>query len=184
MKKPVLIIPVENQVRELDAKLLLVCVAAKRDLASIIGPKRKIENHIASFPRGIFLSKSLRIAKRRFFPISRLLGHEIVAWDEEALVHLTKRNRTLVRANNLRRGMTRKDEKPPEDHWKRRFPELESKLLDEYYKYKGWNLEGVPTRETLHDLGLDYVYEDFVERGILKEEGVAAGGATSKGSAS
>ena len=88
MKKPVLLIPVENQVRELDAKLLLACVAAKRGFTSIIGPKRKIENHIASFPRGIFLSKSLRIVKRRFFPISRLLGHEIVAWDEEALVHL------------------------------------------------------------------------------------------------
>jgi surface carbohydrate biosynthesis protein len=88
MKKPVLFIPVENQVRELDAKLLLACVAAKRNLTSIIGPKRKIENHIASFPRGIFLSKSLRIVKRKFFPISRLLGHEIVAWDEEALVHL------------------------------------------------------------------------------------------------
>ena len=88
MQKPVLLIPVENQVRELDAKLLLACVAAKRDFTSIIGPKRKIENHIASFPRGIFLSKSLRIAKRMFFPISRLLGHEIVAWDEEALVHL------------------------------------------------------------------------------------------------
>ena len=88
MNKPVLLIPVENQVRELDAKLLLACVAAKRDLTSIIGPKRKIENHIASFPRGIFLSKSLRIVKRKFFPIARLLGHEIVAWDEEALVHL------------------------------------------------------------------------------------------------
>jgi len=88
MKTPVLLIPVENQVRELDAKLLLACVAAKRGLGSIIGPKRKIENLIASFPRGIFLSKSLRIVKRKFFPIARLLGHEIVAWDEEALVHL------------------------------------------------------------------------------------------------
>jgi surface carbohydrate biosynthesis protein len=88
MQKPVLLIPVENQVRELDAKLLLACVAAKQDFTSIIGPKREIENHIASFPRGIFLSKSLRIAKRTFFPISRLLGHEIVSWDEEALVHL------------------------------------------------------------------------------------------------
>jgi len=87
-KKPVLLIPVENQVRELDAKLLLACIAAKRGLTAFIGPKRKMENHIASFPRGIFLSKSLRIAKRKFFPISRLLGHEIVAWDEEALVHL------------------------------------------------------------------------------------------------
>jgi aldehyde:ferredoxin oxidoreductase len=94
--------------------------------------------------------------------------------DEEGLVHLTKRNRNLVRASNLRRGMTRADEKPPEDHWKRRFPELERKLLDEYYTYKGWNRDGVPTRETLHELDLDYVYEDFVQRGILKEEAVAA----------
>jgi len=88
MKKHVLLIPVENQVRELDAKLLLACVAAKREFTSIIGPKWKIESHIASFPRGIVLSKSLRVAKRSFFPISRLLGHEIVSWDEEALVHL------------------------------------------------------------------------------------------------
>ena len=90
--------------------------------------------------------------------------------DEEGLTHLTKRNRTLVRANNLRRGMTRADEKPPEDHWKRRFPDLEAKLLDEYYKFKGWNREGVPTQETLHALDLDYVAEDFLKRGILKND--------------
>jgi surface carbohydrate biosynthesis protein len=83
-----LIIPVENQVRELDARLLLACVAARRALPAIIGPKREVESRIASFPRSIFLSKSLRIGKRRFFPVSRKLGHEIVAWDEEALVHL------------------------------------------------------------------------------------------------
>ena len=85
---PALLIPVENQVRELDAKLLLACIAAKRGIPSIIGPKREVEFRIASFPRGIFLSKSLRIGNRKFFPISRQLGHEIVAWDEEALVHL------------------------------------------------------------------------------------------------
>ena len=79
--------------------------------------------------------------------------------------------------------MTRKDEKPPEDHWKRRFPELEAKLLDEYYKYKGWNNEGIPTRETLHDLDLDYVYEEFVRMGILKEEeGASASVASMEGS--
>jgi surface carbohydrate biosynthesis protein len=86
--KPALLIPVENQVRELDAKLLLACVAANRGLHSIIGPKREIEFRIASFPRSIFLSKSLRIGNRKFFPTARQLGHEIVAWDEEALVHL------------------------------------------------------------------------------------------------
>ena len=38
-KKPALLVPVENQVRELDAKLLLACVAARRGLPSIIGPQ-------------------------------------------------------------------------------------------------------------------------------------------------
>ncbi|MBI4616517.1 MAG: aldehyde dehydrogenase [Planctomycetes bacterium] len=87
--------------------------------------------------------------------------------DEPALTHLTRRNRTLVRANNLRRGLKRQDERPPDDHWKNRFPELEAKLLDEYYKFKGWNSEGVPTRETLNELDLDYVADDFEQRGIL-----------------
>jgi benzoyl-CoA reductase subunit BamB len=78
--------------------------------------------------------------------------------------------RNLVRANNIRRGMRREDEKPPEDHWKKRFPEYEQKLMDEYYKYRGWNSNGIPTKETLMNLNLGYVYEDFVKRGILKEE--------------
>ena len=86
--EPALLIPVENQVRELDAKLLLACVAANKGLHAVIGPKREIEFRIASFPRSIFLSKSLRIGNRKFFPTTRKLGHEIVAWDEEALVHL------------------------------------------------------------------------------------------------
>lgn len=94
--------------------------------------------------------------------------------DEAALNQLTARNRNLVRANNLRRGLRREDEKPPEDHWKHRFPELEEKLLQEYYKFKGWNREGIPTRETLHELDLDYVAEDFLKRGILKEDGAGS----------
>jgi aldehyde:ferredoxin oxidoreductase len=66
--------------------------------------------------------------------------------------------------------MRRKDEKPPEDHWKHRFPEIEANLLDEYYKFKGWNNEVIPTKETLHELGLDYVGEDLEQRGIYKKE--------------
>ena len=90
--------------------------------------------------------------------------------DEPGLVRLTRRNRNLVRANNIRRGLRREDEKPPEDHWKKRFPELEAKLLDEYYKFKGWNRQGIPTRKTLHELHLDYVAEDFAARGISTDE--------------
>ena len=55
-----------------------------------------------------------------------------IEMDEEILTQAVKRYRTLVRANNIRRGMRRKDEKPPEDHWKKRIPELEKELLDKY----------------------------------------------------
>ncbi|MGI6307754.1 MAG: aldehyde ferredoxin oxidoreductase N-terminal domain-containing protein [Dethiobacteria bacterium] len=90
--------------------------------------------------------------------------------DEAELTLAAKRNRNLIRAVNIRRGMRRADEKPPENHWRRRFPELEEELLDTYYKFRGWNEEGIPTKETLHELDLAYVSEDFEQRGILKNE--------------
>jgi len=89
--------------------------------------------------------------------------------DEEKLTEVYRRNRNLVRAINVRRGLRRVDEKPPEDHWKKRFPELEEKLLDTYYKFKGWNNDGIPMKETLEGLGLGYVAEDFLQRGILTD---------------
>jgi surface carbohydrate biosynthesis protein len=83
-----LLIPVENQVRELDPKLLLACIAARRGFSSVIGSRQQLDFRITSFPRGIYLSKSMTIRSLRMFKILRNLGHEIVAWDEEALVHL------------------------------------------------------------------------------------------------
>jgi surface carbohydrate biosynthesis protein len=83
-----LLIPVENQVRELDAKLLLACVAARRGLSSFIGSKRDVDDRIASFPRSIYIAKSLLHGHRKLFRTARQLGHEIVAWDEDSLVHL------------------------------------------------------------------------------------------------
>ena len=85
--KATLFMPVENQVRELDSKLLLACIAAKRGFSSVIGSRREMHIHISSFPRGIYLAKSLPVHRNIIFKIMRKLGHEIVAWDEEALVH-------------------------------------------------------------------------------------------------
>jgi len=99
--------------------------------------------------------------------ISAALGIDL---DEDGLSLITKRNRTLIRAFNVRRGLTRADEKPPENHWKKRFPELEAELLDAYYKFKGWDNQGVPTRESLEELDLAYVAEDLEQRGIIKNE--------------
>ena len=86
--KAALLMPVENQVRELDAKLLLACIAARRGFASYIGPRREMHYNITAFPRGIYLSKSITISSYLVFLIISNLGHEVVAWDEEALVHL------------------------------------------------------------------------------------------------
>jgi aldehyde:ferredoxin oxidoreductase len=88
--------------------------------------------------------------------------------DEEELKQIVNRSRNLHRAFNNNRGMTRADEKPPEDHWRHRFPELEEELLTTYYKYKGWNYDGIPTRERLEELDLGYVADDLEKRGILK----------------
>ena len=83
-----ILIPVENQVREFDAKLLLACVAAHRGFSSVIGSRREMEFRIASFPRSIYLSKSMTIRSALLFKVAHKVGHHIVAWDEEALVHL------------------------------------------------------------------------------------------------
>jgi benzoyl-CoA reductase subunit BamB len=89
--------------------------------------------------------------------------------DEAGLTQVYNRNRNLLRAINVRRGLRRADEVPPEDHWKKRFPELEAQLLDAYYKFKGWNNDGVPTKEALQALDLGYVAEDLEKRGIYDE---------------
>jgi benzoyl-CoA reductase subunit BamB len=99
--------------------------------------------------------------------ISAATGIEM---DEDRLTQVYNRNRNMIRAINVRKGLRRADEKPPEDHWRKRFPELEEQLLDAYYKFKGWDNDGIPTRETLFGLKLGHVADDLEERGIIKNE--------------
>jgi aldehyde:ferredoxin oxidoreductase len=87
--------------------------------------------------------------------------------DTDRLLEISRRNRQLVRAINARRGLRRADEKAPADLWQTTDPEMEQKLLDAYYRFRGWNGDGIPTKETMEGLGLGYVNEDFVKRGIL-----------------
>ncbi len=87
-QKFALLIPVENQVRELDAKLLLACVAARQGFRSFVGFRREMHFNIDAFPSGIYISKSMTRASDMMFAIMQDLGHKVVAWDEEALVHL------------------------------------------------------------------------------------------------
>ncbi|WP_459947517.1 aldehyde ferredoxin oxidoreductase C-terminal domain-containing protein [Desulfocastanea catecholica] len=73
--------------------------------------------------------------------------------------------------HSVRRGLKRKDERPPEDHWSVRDEEIEQKLLDDYYEFKGYNKDGIFTKETVGKLGLGYLSKDLLERGILTDNG-------------
>jgi surface carbohydrate biosynthesis protein len=86
--RPTLIVPVESQVRELDAKLLLACVAAERGFSVVLGSRALLHFEAARLARGVYLAKSMRTLSEKMFSILRELGHEIVAFDEEALVRL------------------------------------------------------------------------------------------------
>lgn len=86
-----LILPVEIQSRELDAKLLLACVLAERGGEAIVGCHQAIKRNLHLMPRSIYVSKgvtqhSLELYSRR----AERSGHTIVAWDEEGLVYMTR----------------------------------------------------------------------------------------------
>jgi aldehyde:ferredoxin oxidoreductase len=98
--------------------------------------------------------------------ISSATGMDV---DKDGLRKIVNRSRNLHRAFNNLRGMRRADELPPADHWRRRFPDLEETLTTKYYKFKGWNQDGVPTRERLHELDLDYVAKDLEKKGVYQD---------------
>lgn len=90
--------------------------------------------------------------------------------DSDKLWLMARRNRMLVRAINNLRGMRRVHEKPPADHWKVRNHPVEQEYLDDYYEFRGWNNDGVIKKETLEELGLDYMVPEFEKRGIWTEK--------------
>lgn len=106
--------------------------------------------HIFNLPKFIYLAAGIEM-------------------DSDTLWKIASRNRNLIRAINIRRGLRRADEKPPADHWKKREPEMEEKMLDAYYAFKGWNEDGIPTKQKLNELDLGFVTEDFLRRGIFSK---------------
>ncbi len=83
-----LLIPVESQVREFDAKLLIACVAAEAGFEAIIGSRAHIHHYASRVRGGIYIAKSMRQISSRMFNIINQLGHRIVAWDEESLIRM------------------------------------------------------------------------------------------------
>lgn len=105
--------------------------------------------------------------------VSYVTGMDI---DETEALKACKRVEALIRSYNVRVGLRREKDTVPEKYFKEKpedplyqtiDKEKWNKMLDIYYELKGWNREGIPTKETLDKLGLGYVREELDRRGIL-----------------
>ena len=94
-----------------------------------------------------------------------ILGKEV---DPYELFKVGERSQNLQRLLNVRDGMSRKDDTAPAKlflpaatgsrAFKAPTHEEFDWMLDEYYKKRGWDENGIPTKEKLEELGLgDYV---------------------------
>ncbi len=106
--------------------------------------------------------------------ISCVTGMDVT---EVGLTKIARRIINLVRAYNVREGIRRKDdyESVPKHAFERTPPSPEvklspavfNKLIDRFYEIRGWDSDGIPTKETLAESGLDYVRQELERRGIL-----------------
>ena len=94
--------------------------------------------------------------------IKNLLGYEFTVND---FIKISRRYYNLARSYNVREGLTRKDDTLPARLLEEPLPEGPAQgqvvnlkvLLDAYYKIRGWDDNGKPTKELLTSLGLDWV---------------------------
>jgi len=104
--------------------------------------------------------------------LSSVTGMEV---DEEQLNTYCERMTSLVRAFNVREGITKKDDTIPDMFFskpsivtgvtldRKKFDEM----VGEVYSLHGWDENGIPTRDRLEELGIKYVADDLEERGIM-----------------
>jgi len=96
----------------------------------------------------------------------------------EELMKAAERAVNLIKAANVREGFDRKDDRFP-DGWfgKEKHKDYYEKveitkeiaygLLDDYYDERGWDLKtGIPTKEKLIELGLNFVITDAEKIGV------------------
>lgn len=98
-----------------------------------------------------FISKALPLAK--IVDLYRAgTGLDV---DADHLMRAAERALVVQRLFNVREGLTREMEVGDQSHMKPEHQEKLHRLLDEYYGYHGWTLDGIPTPETLERLGLE-----------------------------
>ncbi len=104
--------------------------------------------------------------------VSQVTGKDL---SDKALDRYNERVETLIRAFNVREGLTRNDDTIPSSY----FTKVSSRygykldrdrfddLLTKYYTLRGWGEDGMPRKDRLSALGLDYVAEDLEKRGLI-----------------
>lgn len=89
-------------------------------------------------------------------------------YTEDEYLKTGERIWNLTRMFNVREGVTRKDDTLPPRFLKEELDGMDEKvitsenldiMLNEYYQLRGWNDDGIPTKEKLEELGLDEVLE-------------------------
>lgn len=103
-----LIIPIEIAARELEAKLLLACLAVKRSFPVILGCRYDLDLQADLLPRGVRLEKGITDASFKMFRNLSELGFDLVAWDEEALVYHNDQVYQLSRLSARSMALTRR----------------------------------------------------------------------------
>ncbi len=109
---------------------------------------------------------SLIMCKFTMLPPASVLAvlNMVTGWETklDELIRVGERTYNLKRIFNLKCGATRRDDTLPERFLKEPLAEGGSKgevvdlepMLDNYYELRGWNKNGVPTRQKLEELGL------------------------------
>jgi aldehyde:ferredoxin oxidoreductase len=117
----------------------------------------------------------------RYNPVSiddhvRLISHALGKdMDEAEAITIAQRIGALTRSYNVIAGIRREDdivpevcfEEPPGPSQVSLDREAFDRMISEFYRLRGWNEEGVPSREELNRLGLQDVRQELEARGLL-----------------
>ncbi len=115
----------------------------------------KLQNEIAALDSlALCLFASLAMAKEEFAAMLRTATG--VDYSTDKYLKCGERIWNLERMFNIRAGFSRKDDTLPDRFFENGgLDRAEFEMaLDEYYLLRGWDGNGVPTRETLRELGL------------------------------
>jgi aldehyde:ferredoxin oxidoreductase len=131
-----------------------------------------------SFLRAADPGLSEELTAHRIGNVVELLGAATgLSLTPQDVISVGERINVLARCFNLREGFTREDDYLPHRLTEEPIPagpsegrrlsrEDQDRLLDRYYELYGYDSRGVPTRETLRQLGLPDVADELAELGL------------------